>query len=53
VVLSAGRILERVAQLGKQVSQLARNAEAAEHHARDIEVRVVRLETRASTDAVL
>jgi len=49
VVLSAGRILERVAQLGKQVSQLAKDAAAADHHARDIEVRVVRLETRAHT----
>ena len=47
VVLSTGRILERVDQLGKKVSRLAKDAEAADHHARDIEVRVVRLETLA------
>jgi hypothetical protein len=55
VVLSAGRILERVDQLGKKVSRLAKDVEVADQHARDIEVRVVRLETRAhssSTDPV-
>jgi len=49
VVLSTGRILERVDQLGKKVSRLAKDVDVADQHARDIEVRVVRLETRAHT----